>query len=159
VLQNDDGENKELAPRQFVLNRGYAITSYSAQGKTATRVIIADSENKLATNAKSWYVSLSRGRKSAHIFTSSKASLKESIQNLGDKPLAMDLDLTPPKNEGLKQAPPPPSFKTRQKERIRYQSLRYASQRMRALYQKMDASVRFNKNQQQKGPTISLWSY
>jgi hypothetical protein len=56
--------------RQFV--RGYAVTSYAAQGKTVDHVLFCDSAVRAATNDQQWYVTISRGRKSIHIFTTDK---------------------------------------------------------------------------------------
>ena len=75
--------------RQFM--RGYAVTSYAAQGKTADFVIFLDSAIKAATNQKQWYVTISRGRKGIHIFTTDKQQLKENVAHSGNRELAMEL--------------------------------------------------------------------
>lgn len=75
--------------RQFM--RGYAVTSYAAQGKTADFVIFLDSAIKTATNQNQWYVTISRGRKGIHIFTTDKQQLKENVAHSGNRELAMEI--------------------------------------------------------------------
>ena len=43
-------------------------------------------------NAQQWYVTISRGRTSVHIFTPDKAGLRKQITRSGDRDLALDLD-------------------------------------------------------------------
>jgi DUF2075 family protein len=80
--------------RQFV--RGYAVTSYAAQGKTADVVMFSDSAIKAATNQKQWYVTISRGRRGIEIFTTDKQELRENVIRSGNRELAIELtnDLT-----------------------------------------------------------------
>lgn len=61
---------------------GYTSTSYAAQGKTTQRVLIAmGSASAPAINAEQYYVSVSRGREMAKIFTDlSPAELREQIR-------------------------------------------------------------------------------
>jgi hypothetical protein len=82
-----DGRTLPPSYRQFV--HGYAVTSYGSQGKTVDHVLFSDSAAKAATNAQQWYVTISRGRKSVRIFTSSRNQLRENISRIGDRPLAM----------------------------------------------------------------------
>lgn len=84
-----DGRILESDYRQFV--RGFAITSYGAQGKTVDHVLFSDSAIKAATNQQQWYVTISRGRKGITIFTSDKAQLRENILRSGNRELAIDL--------------------------------------------------------------------
>lgn len=71
--------------------RGFAVTSYGSQGKTADTVLVADAGSVSATNAKQWYVSISRGRKRIVVFTSDQESLRERIQRDGSRELATDV--------------------------------------------------------------------
>jgi len=80
--------------RQFV--RGYAVTSYAAQGKTMDYVLFSDSAVKAATNLQQWYVTVSRGRKGIKIFTADKYQLRQNIAHSGERMLA--LDITRPKS-------------------------------------------------------------
>jgi uncharacterized protein (DUF1684 family) len=56
--------------RQFV--RGCAITSYASQGKSVDYILFSDSAAKAATNRQQRYVTISRGKKGVHIFTTDK---------------------------------------------------------------------------------------
>jgi conjugative relaxase-like TrwC/TraI family protein len=75
--------------RQFV--RGYAVTSYGSQGKTVDHVLFSDSAIRAATNARQWYVTISRGRRSIQIFTPDKEQLRHAIMRSGERELALDL--------------------------------------------------------------------
>jgi conjugative relaxase-like TrwC/TraI family protein len=75
--------------RQFV--RGYAVTSYAAQGKTVDYVLFSDSAVKAATNEQQWYVTISRGRKAVKIFTADKIQLRQNIAHSGHRTLALDM--------------------------------------------------------------------
>jgi conjugative relaxase-like TrwC/TraI family protein len=88
-IELTDGRVLEREYRQFV--RGFAITSYASQGKTADHVLFSDSAVKAATNCQQWYVTISRGRKGITIFTSDKTQLRENIERSGDRELAIDL--------------------------------------------------------------------
>ena len=95
-----DGRALPASYRQFV--RGYAVTSYGSQGKTVDHVLFADSAIRAATNTQQWYVSISRGRKSVRIFTPDKEALRKHVTRSGDRPLALDLELSPPKRSRLR---------------------------------------------------------
>ena len=75
--------------RQFV--RGYAITPYASQGKSVDHVLFSDSMTKAAKNQQQWYVTISRGKKGIHIFTTDKEQLRENITRSADRPSVMDL--------------------------------------------------------------------
>ena len=84
-----DGRVLDKNFRQFV--RGYAITSYASQGKSVDQVLFSDSAAKAATNQQQWYVTISRGKKGIHIFTSDKEQLRENITRSGDRLSVLDL--------------------------------------------------------------------
>lgn len=84
-----DGRVLEKDYRQFV--RGYAVTSYAAQGKTVDYVLFSDSAVKSATNKQQWYVTISRGRKGIKVYTADKRQLRENIARSGDRTLALDI--------------------------------------------------------------------
>ncbi len=84
-----DGRVLEKSYRQFV--RGYAVTSYAAQGKTVDYVLFSDAATKAATNDQQWYVTISRGRKGVKIFTADKIQLRQNVTHSGDRPLALDI--------------------------------------------------------------------
>ena len=75
--------------RQFV--RGYAMTSYAAQGKAVDHVLFCDSAVRAATNDQQWYVRISRDRKGIHIFTTDKVQLRVNITRSGRRPLAVEM--------------------------------------------------------------------
>lgn len=85
----DDGRMLPKHYRQFV--RGYAVTSYAAQGKTVDHVLFSDSAVRTATNQNQWYVTISRGRKGVKIFTTDKIQLRENVARSGDRALALDM--------------------------------------------------------------------
>ena len=85
----DDGRVLSKDYRQFV--RGYAVTSYAAQGKNVDYVLFSDSAVKAATNDQQWYVTISRGRKGVKIFTADKIQLRQNIAHSGHRTLAMDM--------------------------------------------------------------------
>jgi hypothetical protein len=71
--------------------RGYAVTSYAAQGKSVDYVLFSDSAVKAATNEQQWYVTISRGRKGVKIFTADKIQLRQNIAHSGNRTLALDI--------------------------------------------------------------------
>ena len=83
-----DGRVIPKAFRQF--SRGYAVTSYGSQGKTVDHVIFADAGDS-ASNAQQWYVTISRGRKSAQILTQDMQCLRAAATKNGDRKLAIEL--------------------------------------------------------------------
>jgi len=91
VVTSERGETKTLPPSERLFVRGYAVTSYASQGKTADTVIVADAGNTAATNAQQWYVSISRGRKRIVVFTPDREALRERIRRDGSRDLATDV--------------------------------------------------------------------
>lgn len=96
TVETDRGARKTLGPDQRVFNLGYATTSYGSQGKTVDTVLFSDSGSRLATHQKQFYVTISRGRRRALIFTPNKAALRRAIAAEGHRFLAI---------EGAKQGP------------------------------------------------------
>ena len=90
VVTDERGATKTLAPSQRLLVRGYAVTSYASQGKTADAVIVADAGSRAATSREQWYVSISRGRKRVVVLTPDKTALRENIQQSGTRELALE---------------------------------------------------------------------
>jgi hypothetical protein len=85
----NDGRILPKNYRRFV--RGYAVTSYAAQGKTVDYVLFSDSAVKAATNEQQWYVTISRGRKGVKIFTADKIQLRQNIAHSGHRTLALNM--------------------------------------------------------------------
>lgn len=63
------------------LDHGYAMTSHSAQGQTAGRVLVhVDTEQSAElVNSRMGYVAISRGSEDVQIFTSDKGMLGERL--------------------------------------------------------------------------------
>jgi ATP-dependent exoDNAse (exonuclease V) alpha subunit len=67
------------------LTHGYAVTSYASQGATVNKVIIAiASESVPATNQRSAYVAITRGREQALVFTDDREELLKAISRPDD---------------------------------------------------------------------------
>ncbi|HVZ64191.1 MAG TPA: MobF family relaxase [Opitutaceae bacterium] len=109
TVEDDRLTVKTLSPQQRLFNRGYAVTSYASQGKTVDTVLVADASCRAATNRNQWYVSISRGRKRVIVFTDNKAELRASIEQSGDRGLALEMKLSPPESsthQGLRHRLP-----------------------------------------------------
>jgi hypothetical protein len=67
---------------------GYAVTSHAAQGKTVNKVFIGlSSQSFPATNQRSFYVPVTRGKEQAVIFTDDKKELLRAVQR-PDEPVS-----------------------------------------------------------------------
>ena len=77
--------------RPILANRGYAITSNAAQGLTVRFVLYSDSGSKGATNARQWYVDVSRAKRGIWVFTNDREDLHHRIQQTGQRELALEL--------------------------------------------------------------------
>lgn len=75
------------------LTHAYVSTSYGSQGQTKDRVLIAMNESSLpAINAAQWYVSVSRGRERAEVFTDmAPADLRAAIHKADVRKSATEL--------------------------------------------------------------------
>ncbi len=72
---------------------GYCLTSYASQGKTVDQVFIAQPAATFpASNAKQFYVSVSRGREQVTIYTDQREELIEAIQRDGDRMSVHELE-------------------------------------------------------------------
>ena len=84
-LKLDSGREMTFDPQRHPhLDHGYAVTSYSAQGQTADRVLInVDTEfaAKDLLNNRMAYVSVSRGQWDAQIFTNDRSALAEVLSH------------------------------------------------------------------------------
>jgi len=72
---------------------GYASTSHAAQGKTVDCVLVCQSGliSSGATDAKQFYVSVSRGRKEVRIYTDEIGELRENVTRERKREMAMEL--------------------------------------------------------------------
>lgn len=74
------------------LAHAYCITSHAAQGKTVDEVFISQPAATFpGTDAKQFYVSVSRGRQRARIYTDDKEQLLAYATRLGDRQSALEL--------------------------------------------------------------------
>ncbi|HZI87859.1 MAG TPA: MobF family relaxase [Pyrinomonadaceae bacterium] len=80
-------------PERFPhLDHGYAVTSYSSQGKTIDRVLVnaETTETDLLVNQRMAYVAISRARLDARIYTDSAADLGGALARRKDKTMALE---------------------------------------------------------------------
>lgn len=71
---------------------GYVVTSHSSQGKTVDKVIIAESADSLgAASREQFYVSVSRGRYQAKVFTDDREALRDAIGRSNSRLAAVEL--------------------------------------------------------------------
>jgi conjugative relaxase-like TrwC/TraI family protein len=74
------------------LAHAHCVTSQASQGKTVDEVFISQPASTFpATDAKQFYVSVSRGRDKAHIYTDDKEQLLHYASDMGERQSAMEL--------------------------------------------------------------------
>lgn len=93
ILRNPTSKvNYRLAKDHGHLAHDYCVTSPTSQGKTVDEVFIHQPAGTfVASNAKQFYVSVSRGRDKAHIYTDDRVQLLEHASKLGNRQSAMEL--------------------------------------------------------------------
>jgi conjugative relaxase-like TrwC/TraI family protein len=94
----DDGGNIVLSngwtiARDFGhLSYGYCATSHASQGKTVDRVFIGQSGHSFgAASREQFYVSVSRGRESAVVYTDDKEALLAAVERSDERVSAIEL--------------------------------------------------------------------
>ena len=71
---------------------GYCVTSHSSQGKSVDRVLIGQSADSFpASSREQFYVSVSRGKKQATIYTDSRDDLLAAVEKSDDRLTATEL--------------------------------------------------------------------
>ncbi len=71
---------------------GYVVTSHASQGKTVDKVLIGQSNLSLpASDRAQLYVSVSRGKEKALIFTDDKAALRDAVKRDNEKLTATEV--------------------------------------------------------------------
>lgn len=92
-LVSQDGKTAYNLDQSFGhIDHAYCTTSHSSQGKTVDKVFIAQpSSTFTATDAKQFYVSVSRGRESVAIYTDNKDELLANASRLGERQSAIEL--------------------------------------------------------------------
>ncbi|QOJ14153.1 MAG: relaxase domain-containing protein [Planctomycetia bacterium] len=74
------------------LAHGYVVTSHASQGKTVDRVFIGQSSDSFpASSREQFYVSVSRGREQATVYTDDKEALLEAVNRSDDRLTATEL--------------------------------------------------------------------
>ena len=85
-------EGKTVSPEFGHLAYGYVVTSHASQGTDVDRVFIAQSADSFpASSREQFYVSVSRGRKQATIYTDSKSELLDAVMSSDERLLATEL--------------------------------------------------------------------
>lgn len=88
VLENGWAVGKNFGHLAY----GYCVTSHAAQGKTVDRVFIGQSaESFRASSKEQVYVSVSRGREKATLYTDDKESLLAAVHQSDDRITATEL--------------------------------------------------------------------
>jgi conjugative relaxase-like TrwC/TraI family protein len=93
VLKNPFSKNTfNLKSDYGHLSHAHCITSHASQGKTVDEVFISQPAATFpGTDAKQFYVSVSRGRDKAHIYTDDKEQLLYYAERMGDRESAIEL--------------------------------------------------------------------
>jgi conjugative relaxase-like TrwC/TraI family protein len=79
------------------LTHGYVVTSYASQGVTVDKVFVGlSSESLPATNQRTAYVALTRGKEQAQIFTDDRYELLRAMKRLDNPMSATELGGMPP---------------------------------------------------------------
>jgi hypothetical protein len=74
------------------IDHGYVVTSHASQGKTVDRVFIGQTSlSDAAASREQFYVSVSRGREQATIYTDDKRGLHEAVQQTDDRLTATEI--------------------------------------------------------------------
>lgn len=87
------------------LTHGYVSTSHASQGRTVDRVLIAmGHESTPAISAEQFYVSVSRGREQATVYTGlSAATLRDAIQRTDARKSATELMAKPRRKRTIRE--------------------------------------------------------
>lgn len=74
------------------INHAHCITSHASQGKTVDAIFVAQAAATFpATNAKQFYVSVSRAREQVNVYTDDKETLLYYASQIGDRQSATEL--------------------------------------------------------------------
>src|SRR5208282_1760967 len=93
ALRMDDGREVKAAVRRLRhIDYGYASTSHSSQGATVDRVIVNINTARSAelVNRKQFYVSISRARHTATIYTGDRSALQHAVGRTREKSIALE---------------------------------------------------------------------
>ena len=88
VLENGWSVSKDFGH----FTHGYCVTSHASQGRTVDRVLIGQSSDSFkASSREQFYVSCSRGRKEATVYTDDRAALLDAVRRSDDRITATEL--------------------------------------------------------------------
>lgn len=92
-LRNKESKATYFLDKEFGhLAHAHVMTSHASQGKTVDEVFISQPSSTFgATDAKQFYVSVSRGKYAVRIYTDDKTALLERASDLGERQSAMEL--------------------------------------------------------------------
>jgi ATP-dependent exoDNAse (exonuclease V) alpha subunit len=93
LRMNDRREVSASWPQLRHIDYGYASTSHAAQGATVDRVIVNIDTTRSAqlVNARQFYVSISRARYDAHVYTNDEEALRRSVGRDPNKANALEV--------------------------------------------------------------------
>ncbi len=93
ILTNKQSKSTYTLDKDFGhIDHAYCSTSHSAQGKTVDRVFVSQpAATFTATDAKQFYVSISRGKEAVTVYTDDRKALLEYASELGDRQSAIEL--------------------------------------------------------------------
>ncbi len=90
ITVGDAREIKRSGPLH--LDQGVAVTSHASQGKTVDQVIVSVPVAAFSqTNEAQFYVSMSRARHAMHLYTDSRAALKEAVMRPSERLSPLEL--------------------------------------------------------------------
>lgn len=91
-LRNEISQATYTLDKKFGhIAHAHCITSHASQGKTVDEVFIWQPAATFpAADAKQFYVSVSRGREKAHIYTDNKEDLLAHVKDIGDRQSAIE---------------------------------------------------------------------
>jgi hypothetical protein len=69
------------------IDQGVCVTSYASQCRTVDQVVMLPD----GSDAKAWYVSLSRAREAMHVYTRDKEALRQSVMYSGERKSVWEL--------------------------------------------------------------------
>jgi hypothetical protein len=91
-------DGRELPEDYRTFTHGYAVTSHAAQGRTVDEVmVVASSRSFAAVSQEQFYVSISRARERARIYTDDEELLGRRVEDSHTRKAAVEL-------EGLREA-------------------------------------------------------
>ena len=85
-------DGRALPADYRTFTHGYAVTSHAAQGKTVDEVlVVASSRSFAAVSQEQFYVSISRARERARVFTDDAGLLRQRVQDTHTRKAAVEL--------------------------------------------------------------------